>query len=131
MAANSPPAACIAAFANLGRGFVKNASEGMATPVALPIWTALLLGGHVLPWLALIAALAGAGSVWLASTAVALSMGMRLFVTLAVREPLASVPLHPFMILTGLAIQWDALVRGGTGRSVGWKGRSYQTGAAP
>ena len=30
-------------------GFLKNATEGMATPVGLPVWTALLAGGHLLP----------------------------------------------------------------------------------
>ena len=37
----------------LWRGFLKNATEGMAKPVALPIWTVLLAGGHLLPWLTL------------------------------------------------------------------------------
>ena len=36
-------------------GFLKNATEGMAKPVALPIWTLLLFGGHVLPWGLLVA----------------------------------------------------------------------------
>ena len=31
-------------------GFAKNAHEGMATPLGLPVWTVLLLGGHVLPF---------------------------------------------------------------------------------
>ena len=110
---------------------MRNAREGMATPIALPVWTILLLGAHVLPWLLLLAALLGAGSVWLALVAVLLSMGMRLAVTSWAREPLSSVVLHPFTVLVGLAIQWDALIRGGTGRQVGWKGRTYQSGAAP
>ncbi len=31
-------------------GFAKNAREGMATPRALPVWTVLLAGGHLLPF---------------------------------------------------------------------------------
>ncbi|WP_222184589.1 glycosyltransferase [Geminicoccus harenae] len=112
-------------------GFVKNAREGMATPAALPVWTFLLLGGHVLPWLLLVLALLGWGSPVPALLALLLSLGMRLAVTLLAREPLASVPLHPLTVLVALAIQWDALIRGGTGRQVGWKGRSYPSGAAP
>ena len=118
-------------FAESWEGFVKNAREGMATPIALPIWSVLLLGGHVLPWALLIAAAAGAGSFLLPAVATILSMGTRLLVTLATGEALGTVPLHPLTVLTGVAIQWDALVRGGTGRRVGWKGRSYQSGVAP
>jgi hypothetical protein len=112
-------------------GFVKNAREGMATPRALPVWTFLLLGGHVLPWILLLAALATGGPVSLPLASVLVSMGSRLLITLFAREPIASVPLHPFSVLVALTIQWDALIRGGTGRPVGWKGRSYPSGAAP
>ncbi|MFX7265344.1 hypothetical protein ABTI85_19930, partial [Acinetobacter baumannii] len=45
-------------FAQSWAGFSKNAHEGMATPAALPVWTVLLFGGHVLPWLVLAVALA-------------------------------------------------------------------------
>lgn len=31
-------------------GFAKNAHEGMARPIVLPVWTLLLAGGHVLPF---------------------------------------------------------------------------------
>ena len=31
-------------------GFIKNAHEGMATPVGLPIWTTLLAGAHIWPF---------------------------------------------------------------------------------
>lgn len=112
-------------------GFVKNAREGMATPRALPVWTFLLLGGHVLPWVLLLAALMTGGPISLPLAAVLASMGSRLLITLFAREPILSVPLHPLCVLVALAIQWDALIRGGTGRSVGWKGRSYPSEAAP
>ncbi|HEX2528888.1 MAG TPA: glycosyltransferase family 2 protein [Geminicoccus sp.] len=112
-------------------GFVKNAREGMATPVGLPVWTLLLLGAHVLPWILLVAALFGAGPLWLPLVAILVSLGTRLAITLWSREPLSCVPLHPLTMIVGLAIQWDALIRGGTGRQVGWKGRSYQSGATP
>jgi hypothetical protein len=42
-----------AGFDEAWAGFAKNAHEGMATPVALPIWTVLLFGGHVLPFMLL------------------------------------------------------------------------------
>jgi hypothetical protein len=101
-------------------GFLKNAHEGMATPRALPVWTVLLAGGHVLPPLLV---LGGAGS--LALAALALSLGTRLAITLAAREPLLTVPLHPAAVAVALAIQWQALVRRRRGGAAAWKGRSY------
>jgi hypothetical protein len=60
---------------------------------------------------------------------VLVSLATRLLVTLDAKEPLTSVLLHPLTVLVSLAIQWDALLRSGTGRQVGWKGRSYQSSA--
>ena len=101
-------------------GFAKNAHEGMATPVALPVWTVLLLGGHVLPFVLL----PFAPSVPLACAAV-LSLFTRTLVTFVTRENVWSIPLHPLTILVGLAIQWSALLRIGAARHAGWKGRLY------
>jgi len=104
-------------------GFSKNAHEGMATRAGLPVWTALLLGGQVLPF----ALLAFHPSVPVVLAAV-LSLGTRAIVTAAVRENPLSIPLHPFTILVGLGIQWSALLRIGAGRRAGWKGRLYPVG---
>jgi len=101
-------------------GFAKNAHEAMATPKALPVWTVLLFGGHVLPL-----PLALATGSWLAWGAVLLSFGVRAAITLRTRESLWSIPLHPLTVLTGLAIQWSALLRARRGRPAGWKGRLY------
>jgi phytoene synthase len=51
-------------FGEAWAGFLKNAHEGMATPVALPVWTVLLGGAHVLPPVLVAAALAGYGPLW-------------------------------------------------------------------
>jgi hypothetical protein len=101
-------------------GFAKNAHEGMATPVALPIWTALLLGAHVLPF-----ALLFVSPTLPFMAAAFLSLSTRAIVTLATRENPLSIPLHPFTILVGLAIQWSVLLRIGKGHKAGWKGRLY------
>ncbi|EIM25136.1 glycosyltransferase [Microvirga lotononidis] len=101
-------------------GFAKNAHEGMATPVALPVWTVLLFGGHVLPFLLL----PFAPSILFAWAAL-LSLGARSLVTFATRENPWSIPLHPLTILVGLAIQWSVLLRIGEARLAGWKGRLY------
>jgi hypothetical protein len=104
-------------------GFAKNAHEGMATPAGLPVWTVLLLGGHVLPFGLL--AVAPTLPVLLAAL---LSLGTRAVVTLTARENLLSIPLHPFTTLAGLAIQWSVLLRIGRSRRAGWKGRFYPVG---
>ncbi|PZW46536.1 glycosyl transferase family 2 [Humitalea rosea] len=98
-------------------GFLKNAREGMATPIGLPIWTTVLAGAHLWPWFLLPAPQAMA--------ALALGFALRAAVTLWAREPWWTVPLHPLTVAVALAIQWTALVRGALGLSAGWKGRAY------
>lgn len=109
-------------FIQSWRGFIKNAREGMATPVGLPIWTAMLAGAFLWP----IALLPEA---W-AFLALALGLALRAAVTFRTREPWWTIPLHPLAVLVALAIQWTALVRGLMGKREGWKGRAYQGGAA-
>ncbi|GAB6842003.1 cellulose synthase/poly-beta-1,6-N-acetylglucosamine synthase-like glycosyltransferase [Methylorubrum rhodinum] len=114
-------------------GFSKNAREGMATPRALPIWTVLLFGGHVLPWLVLVSALLASDSSasWIAAGAALLSLATRAAITLVVREPAATVPLHPLTVCTALAIQWNALLRPARAGVAVWKGRRYPITALP
>lgn len=107
-------------FGEAWAGFAKNAHEGMATPVALPIWTCLLFGGHVLPVILAIAA-----PTLPACLALGLSLATRAAVTLHGRETLLEIPFHPATILVGLAIQWSALLRRHRGRQAGWKDRLY------
>jgi hypothetical protein len=106
-------------FAACWRGFLKNAREGMATPLGLPVWTVMLGGAHLLPWALLPA--------WPALAALALSLGLRAAVTARAREPWWTVPLHPPAVLVALAIQWMALARAASGRPARWKGRDYTT----
>ncbi len=110
-------------FAECWRGFLKNAREGMATPLGLPIWTVLLAGAHLWPWLLLPA--------WPALLAIALGLGLRAAITMRMREPWWTVPLHPAAVLVALAIQWTALARSALGRPSRWKGRDYAPGALP
>ena len=114
------------------RGTTKNATEGMAQPVALPIWTALLIGGHVLPWVLLIIALAaGDGLAALCAAACVGPLVARLAQAVICRETLASVPLHPFAIVLLLALQWLALARRWAGKPETWRGRSYPVRGKP
>ncbi len=110
-------------FADAWNGFAKNAHEGMAKPVALPVWTVLLLGGHVLPFVFL-----PAMPTWPIVGAVLLSLATRAMVTVATRENPVSILFHPFTILTSLAIQWSVLLRIGRTHRTGWKGRLYPVG---
>ena len=103
-------------FGHAWGGFIKNAREGMATPVGLPIWTVLLSGAHLWPW-----ALLPGGE---AALTIFLMFALRAAVTFRTGEPWWTVPLHPLTVLVALAIQWTALVRGALGYPAGWKGRA-------
>jgi hypothetical protein len=104
-------------FAQSWGGFIKNAREGMATPIGLPIWTVLLAGAHLWPW-----ALLPSGE---AALTIALMFALRAAVTWRTGEPWWTVPLHPLTVVVALAIQWTALVRSALGYPAGWKGRAY------
>lgn len=115
-------------WADLWAGFKKNATEGMATPRALPVWTVLLGGGHVLPWLLLpLAWLAGATvAAGLSAMAIAAVLVARTALRLRLGQPALSVVLHPVGVLITLAIQWSALRDARRGRRAVWRGRSYE-----
>ncbi|KMO35104.1 glycosyl transferase [Methylobacterium tarhaniae] len=115
-------------FAQSWAGFSKNAHEGLATPRALPVWTLLLGGGHVLPLLLAIAALLGAGSLPMAGAALAVSLLTRAAITLATREDPWTIPLHPLTVALALALQWNALLRPAQAGVATWKGRTYPAG---
>ncbi|MFC7335279.1 glycosyltransferase [Rhodocista pekingensis] len=106
-------------------GFSKNATEGMATPVALPVWTALIGGGHVLPWLlAPIGWAAGSGTVALLGLGgIAANVAWRALLAWRFRQSWTGALLHPVGALVLLAIQWTALLR--RGRPAEWRGRRY------
>lgn len=114
-------------FPEAWAGFSKNAHEGMATPVGLPVWTVLLFGGHILPWLLLIVALAAfaGAAAFVAFAAVVTSLATRAAITLITREPAGTILLHPLDIAVALAIQWNVLIRPKQAGAAVWKGRSY------
>ncbi len=115
-------------FPDLVKGLMKNAHEGMATPVGLPVWTVLLGGGQVLPIIVLaVAWLAGASAavVNMAGLAVVLGYGFRFLCMLRFRQSLTGALLHPVGMTMLLGIQWIALVRWLKGHTVSWKDRSY------
>ncbi len=111
-------------------GFSKNAREGMATKRGLPVWTVLLGGGHVLPFVTLTAlGFSGAGGmpVTFAAAACALSWAARVATGVRSGNSLAGMVLHPVGVTVMLAIQWSALLRLGN-RQTAWRGRTYFQG---
>jgi hypothetical protein len=112
---------------DLFRGLSKNAHEGMATPVGLPVWTTLLLGGQVLPWVLVPVAwlMSDADALRYALWAVAAGLAARVILAVRFGQPWPGVALHPVSILSLLSIQWQAFLHRLKGGAVSWKGRSY------
>jgi hypothetical protein len=98
-------------------GLTKNATEGMGKPVALPIWTVLLAGGHVLPFFLLPAPRA--------IGACACAFCLRAVLAWRFRQSWLSVVLHPVGVATLLVLQWIALLRALLGVKASWRGRAY------
>jgi hypothetical protein len=109
--------------AEVWQGFTKNATEGMATPVGLPVWTALLAGGHVLPWLLLV--LGPPEALFPACVGIAVSLGTRIALAFRFGQNISNALLHPIGVLVMLAIQWSAFWTAFRGRPATWRGRAY------
>ena len=107
--------------AQVWEGLTKNATEGMAKPFALPVWTVILAGGQVMP---LVLMLAAPG--WPAGLALLCGTGLRLVLAARFRQPVLSALLHPAGVLALLVVQWSALVRAVRGKPATWRGRAYQ-----
>lgn len=105
--------------ADVFEGFAKNATEGMARPLALPLWTFLLLGANVLP---LLLAVSGAK---LAVFALVCNMLAYAALMHRFRQSPWSVLLRPLGVLVFILLQWQALGGKWLGRPSQWKGRSY------
>lgn len=107
-------------------GLMKNAHEGMATPIGLPVWTSLLVGGHVLPpIMAVVAWMAGAeaDTMRLAIIAAALPSVMRFLMTAIFRQSWFGAVIHPFGVAVLVGLQWVAFFRWRSGKKVSWRGR--------
>lgn len=115
-------------FAEVWSGFMKNATEGMATRIGLPVWTFLLGVGHILPFILVplyfLAEIDGAAMDH-ALGAVMLCWGYRILLALRLDQSPVGALLHPVGIGIMLAIQWAARANVWRGRSEVWRGRSY------
>jgi hypothetical protein len=108
------------------RGLGKNATEGLGAPGVLPVMTALLLGGQVLPF-ALLAALPWlpAGAVQPALAAALCAWIPRFIAARRFRHSPLGALLHPLGVALLLVIQWQARPRQRAGAPMTWKGRDY------
>lgn len=115
------------------RGFVKNAYEGLGSPVLLVVLTIMHLVGHLWPWLAIalgvigVLALSPLGFV-LAGATVVVSVVARLALAQRFGHPRWIAAAHPISIAMMTLIQWHSLLATLRGRRE-WKGRRA-TGAA-
>ena len=111
------------------RGLLKNATEGVAAPPRVFVFTALLILGHVLPFALVIMAVFARqreATVLLACLGAVLSLATRIGAAVRFRQPWATALLHPWAILVFLALQWYAYARSLLGTPATWKGRTYQ-----
>jgi hypothetical protein len=109
------------------RGLAKNATEGMASPLRLPIFTVLLFVGQVIAFP--VALLFSARYPWTfnpATLGMLLSFFMRSFCAWRYQQLWRSVFLHPVGVLLLLMLQWYALLCRLFRRPVAWKERKYQ-----
>ena len=131
------------------RGLAKNAREGLGGPVGVWVWSLLLLGGHVLPFVMVFMfgeyfifragfdqsyfpgpetdARASGNLIGLGVSLVACACSLlpRLLCAARFRQSWLGALLHPVGVLLLVAIQWYATVRFWLGRPVGWKGRAH------
>jgi len=107
-------------------GLAKNATEGMASVGALPVFTVFLLGGQILP--IFLVAVSLASRQWpvlvCSGLALALSVLPRILSAWRFRQSYLGAMLHPAGVAILLAIQWYAFIRRLAGKPVAWKGRT-------
>lgn len=120
-------------FGAVWHGFGKSAGEGMATLRALPVWTLLIAGGHVLPWLCLLVGVVtlDAAVVVPGVLGVAANLGLRWLLCRRLGSSTTSAWLHPVGALLTLGVNWSGLTRYLAGRPSTWRGRSYTRGEVP
>ncbi len=117
----------------VGRGLLKNATEGIAQPRLIVLFTMLLLGASVLPVASFAHALfygwAERGVGWMAATivlgcATCLSFWPRWWIARRLESGWLGWLLHPLAVAVFVALQWLAFARERFGLSpVSWRGR--------
>jgi hypothetical protein len=113
------------------QGMAKNAHEGMAGKRAIWIWSALLLGGFLLPPILVLAG-AGASAVtrwWVVALAATLiALATRFLLAIRFRQSWLGALLHPIGVSILVLIQWYSWFLRRAGRGVAWKNREQVDG---
>jgi hypothetical protein len=112
--------------AEVWRGLLKNATEGVAAPRAIVPMTLLLFGGQVFPFLLVVGATAYSTTQWqILLSAIGCAWLPRWVQAWRFRlSPLGAL-LHPAGVFLFLVIQWVAAGCALRRRPSTWKGRSY------
>ncbi len=107
------------------RGVLKNASEGIANARLIIPFTVLLLGGTLLPLVAIALAWRADHALALRLAAAALLVGHvpRMLAAVHFRQSWTGVLLHSFATILFVALQWTAFAMSLLGKSVAWRGR--------
>ncbi len=108
------------------RGVLKNASEGIANPKLIVIFTILLLGASLLPLLTFMLAVIEGEKLAIAfsATGIVLAHLPRVMAAVRFRQAWIGVLCHCVATPLFVALQWVALVNHLTGRKVAWRGRT-------
>ena len=112
--------------AEVVRGLLKNASEGIANPRLIVVFTVLLLGCSVLPLVALAVSVAEMTPIAIAisTLAVVLAHVPRFVAAARLRQSWFGALCHAPATLLFVVLQWVALANHLVGRQVAWRGRT-------
>lgn len=113
--------------AQVVRGLLKNATEGIANAKLIVPFTVLLVGGNLAPIGLLIAAWFSKSSLFflgLILACVAMTWIPRLIAAKRFKQSVIGAILHPFAIAIFIVLQWVALFQKLLGMQVTWRGRS-------
>ncbi|MEM0926707.1 MAG: glycosyl transferase, partial [Planctomycetota bacterium] len=108
------------------RGVLKNAIEGIAHPRVILIFTVLLIGCSVLPFLSLWLAWTDSNrlALFFSIAAIILSHLPRMGAAMKFRQSWFGAVCHVPATMTFLTLQWLALFNHWTGRQIAWRGRT-------
>lgn len=108
------------------RGLLKNATEGIAHPKTIWIFTILLTGASILPLASLLIGAYLGWDKWILvelGAATLLSYIPRALAALRFQQSWLGVLFHPLAVLMFLVLQWLALLASLCGIQVAWRGR--------
>ncbi len=109
------------------RGLLKNATEGIANPKTIWIFTILLSGAAVLPLASLLVGIYLKWDPWVLvelGLATLLSFVPRALAAARFQQSWLGGRVHPISVFLFLILQWVALIASLCGLQVAWRGRS-------